>query len=73
MSRNHADAGLRVMDAVKEYGLPISRSFFLAGQLPYPYMTSVNACLYLSTNGDEVKQAVNIGYPCRARFAMRSN
>src|SRR5437868_4227497 len=31
LSRNHADAGLRVMDAVKAYGLEISRSMFLAG------------------------------------------
>ena len=63
LSRNHADAGLRVMDAVKEYELAISRSFFLAGRVPYPFMTSVNACLYLSTNGEEVKEAVKSGYP----------
>ena len=63
LSRNHADAGLRVMDAVNHYGLEISRSFFLAGQLPYPYMNSVNAVLYLSTNKEEVKTAVEKGYP----------
>jgi 5'-nucleotidase len=63
LSRNHADAGLRVMDAVANYGLDISRSFFLAGQLPFPYMKSVNAVLYLSTNKDEVVKAVQLGYP----------
>ena len=63
LSRNHADAGLRVMDAVTHYGLEISRSFFLAGQLPYPYMTAIGAVLYLSTNSDEVNQAVSKGYP----------
>lgn len=63
LSRNHADAGLRIMDAVSEYKLDISRSFFLAGALPYPYMKSVNACLYLSTNEEEVKTAVAQGYP----------
>ena len=63
LSRNHADAGLRVMDAVNHYRLEISRSFFLAGQLPYPYMNSVNAVLYLSTNKEEVKAAVEKGYP----------
>lgn len=62
LSRNHADAGLRVMDAVTHYGLRISRSFFLAGQLPYPYMHSVNAVLYLSTNKEEVKTAVQRGF-----------
>ena len=63
LSRNHADAGLRVMDAVTHYGLDISRSFFLAGQLPYPYMQSVSAVLYLSTNKEEVKAAIEKGYP----------
>lgn len=62
LSRNHADAGLRVMDAVAYYGLEISRSFFLAGQVPYPYMTSIGAVLYLSTNKDEVYKAVERGF-----------
>jgi 5'-nucleotidase len=63
LSRNHPDAGLRVMDAVKHYELPISRGFFLAGELPYPYMKSIYACLYLSTNAEEVKEALTLGYP----------
>jgi 5'-nucleotidase len=62
LSRNHADAGLRVMDAVAHYNLEISRSFFLAGQLPYPYMRSLSAVLYLSTNKDEVVKAVSNGF-----------
>ena len=63
LSRNHPDAGLRVMDAIKHYGLPISRGFFLAGGIPYPFMDSIHACLYLSTNEVEVKEAVKLGYP----------
>jgi len=63
LSRNHPDAGLRVMDAIKENGLEVSRAFFLAGKEPFPYMKAANACLYLSTNKDEVKSAVDAGYP----------
>jgi len=63
LSRNHADAGLRVMDAVEHYKLEITRSFFLAGQLPYPYITSIGAVLYLSTNKAEVETAVQQGFP----------
>lgn len=63
LSRNHPDAGLRMMDALPKYNLDISRAFFLAGELPYPYMESVNAVLYLSTNKEEVKQAVTQGHP----------
>lgn len=63
LSRNHADAGLRVMEAVRHYELNISRAFFLAGSMPYPYMESVGAVLYLSTNRDEVNRAVSDGFP----------
>lgn len=63
LSRNHADAGLRVMDAVEHYNLAISRAFFLAGSLPYPYIESIGAVLYLSTNKTEVKRAVEDGFP----------
>lgn len=63
LSRNHADAGLRVLDAVEHYELPVSRAFFLAGSLPYPYMESIGAVLYLSTNKQEVKNAMQDGFP----------
>ncbi len=63
LSRNHADAGLRAMGAVEYYGLEISRSFFLAGQAPYPYMNALGAVLYLSTNKEEVENAVKQGFP----------
>lgn len=72
LSRHHADAGLRVMDAVKHYELDISRSFFLAGAMPYPYMKSVNAVLYLSTNKEEVEKAVDAGYPAGHVLPCRS-
>ena len=63
LSRYHADDGMRVMDAVREHGLDITRAFFMAGRKPYPFMESVNAALYLSTNGAQVKEAVDLGYP----------
>ena len=63
LSRYHADDGMRVMDAVSEYGLDITRAFFMAGRKPYPFMESVNASLYLSTNAEQVREAVALGYP----------
>ncbi len=63
LSRNDPEAGLRMMDAMPYYGLDISRSFFLSGAAPYPYMKAVNASLYLSTNKEEVREAVAGGYP----------
>lgn len=63
LSRNDPKAGSRITDAIPEYGLDISRSFFLSGQSPYPYMKAINACLYLSANKEEVKSAVAEGHP----------
>ncbi len=63
LSRYHADDGMRVMDAVREHGLDITRAFFMAGRKPYPFMESVNASLYLSTNAEQVAEAVSLGYP----------
>ena len=51
------------MDAISHYKLGISRAFFLAGQLPYPYIRSLGAMLYLSTNKEEVNRAVATGFP----------
>lgn len=63
LSRNHPDAGLRIMDAIKHYGLDITRASFLAGRSPYPFMQSVGAVLFLSTDKTEVTEAVTNGYP----------
>jgi len=63
LSRYHADDGVRVMDAVREYGLDIQRAFFMAGGNPWPYMDAVNAALYLSTSDEQVREAVAAGHP----------
>lgn len=63
LSRNDPEAGLRMMDAMPQYDLDITRSFFLSGADPYPYMKAVDACLYLSTNKEEVRSAVAEGHP----------
>jgi 5'-nucleotidase len=63
LSRNHPDAGLRVMNALSKYGLDITRASFLAGEQPYPYMKASNACLYLSTDKGEVREAILNGFP----------
>ncbi len=63
LSRNDPEAGLRIMDAMPHYDLDITRASFLSGRAPYPFMSAVNACLYLSTNQEEVKDAVSEGYP----------
>lgn len=63
LSRNDPDTGLRVFKSIEHYGLPISRAVFVAGNNPFKYMDSFNASLFLSGNPDDVKQAVEHGFP----------
>lgn len=63
LSRNDPDTGLRVFNSIKEYDLPITRAGFLAGRAPYSYLPAFNACLFLSANPEDVRQAVEAGYP----------
>jgi 5'-nucleotidase len=51
------------MDAVEHYGLSITRASFTAGDPPYPYMQATKAVLYLSTDKEEVREAVENGHP----------
>ncbi|MBR2568235.1 MAG: 5'-nucleotidase [Paenibacillus sp.] len=63
LSRNDPDTGLRVFKSIEHYELGISRAVFVAGNQPFPYMNSFNACLFLSGNPDDVREAVERGFP----------
>jgi len=61
MSRNSTDAGLRVMESVRHYGLPIEQAVFCAGGDRPAYALAMGAHLFLSTSPDDVKMAINAG------------
>ncbi|MBD8501205.1 5'-nucleotidase [Paenibacillus arenosi] len=63
LSRNDPDTGLRVFKSIEHYELSISRAVFVAGSNPFEYMGAFNASLFLSGNPEDVKQAVERGYP----------
>lgn len=62
LSRNSADTGLRVFNSIEHYELPIIRAAFCGGQAPYRYIASFGAQLFLSTNAEDVRQALASGY-----------
>lgn len=62
VSRNDADTGLRVMNSVEKYDLPISRAVFTDGRAPYGYLTPLSCHLFLSANPEDVSQALNNGF-----------
>jgi len=62
LSRNSADTGLRIFNAIEHYGLSIERAAFTNGASPYRYMSAYGAQLLLSTNAADVRSALAEGY-----------
>ena len=61
LSRNSADTGLRIFNSIEHYGLNITRAAFSSGKSPYKYIQAFGAHLFLSTNPDDVKNALRAG------------
>ncbi len=61
LSRNTADTGLRVFNSIQHHGLPITRAAFTGGTAPYRYMAPFGCHLFLSTNADDVREALANG------------
>jgi len=62
LSRNSADTGLRVFNSIKHWNLPITRAAFSGGHDPYRYVSAFGAHLFLSTDIQDVRWALNAGY-----------
>jgi len=61
LSRNSADTGLRIFNSIENHQLSITRAAFTSGSSPYRYAPAFNADLFLSTNPDDVVQALEAG------------
>ena len=61
LSRNSADTGLRVFNSINHYGLRITRAAFTGGESPYRYLAPFNGHLFLSTNAEDVRNALAQG------------
>ena len=61
LSRNSADTGLRIFNSIQHYGLDISRAAFSGGDSPYRYISAFNSHLFLSTDGADVRHALDLG------------
>jgi 5'-nucleotidase len=62
ISRNSADTGLRIFNSIEAHQLNITRAAFTGGRTPYQYVSAFNAHLFLSTNPEDVKKALEAGY-----------
>jgi 5'-nucleotidase len=61
LSRNSSDTGLRIFNSIEHHGLAIRRAAFSNGAPPYPYIRPFGADLFLSTHGEDVRQALAAG------------
>jgi len=61
LSRNSADTGLRIFNSIKHYQLNITRAAFCGGDSPYRYISAFSSHLFLSTDGADVRQALESG------------
>lgn len=68
LSRNDPDTGLRVLNSIEHYRLPISRAAFVKGRNPFGYMEGFSASLFLSANEDDVRRAIERGLPAGRVF-----
>mgnify|MGYP001819926085 CR=1 FL=1 len=61
LSRNSADTGLRVFNSIQHYGLSISRAAFCGGESPWRYINAFGCQLFLSTEAEDVRFALDSG------------
>lgn len=61
LSRNSADTGLRVFNSIEHYKLNISRAAFCGGESPYRYVSAFGCHLFLSTDAEDVRSALDSG------------
>ena len=73
LSRNTADTGLRVFNSIQHHNLPIIRAAFTGGSPPYRYMTPFGCHLFLSTNADDVREALQNGSAAASILPSKRN
>lgn len=61
MSRNSPDTSLRVFNAIKYYGLQITRAALVSGASLAPYLSAFHTDLFLSAYEDDVQCAIDSG------------
>lgn len=70
LSRNTSDTGLRVLTSAHHHGLDIERAAFTGGTTPYRYVAAFGAHLFLSTDPQDVRLALEAG--CAAATVLPS-
>lgn len=73
LSRNDPVSGMRVFKSVEHHGLAITRGVFTRGRSPFGYLTPLKADLFLSANAEDVRFAIEAGFPAARVYARSRN
>jgi len=73
LSRNSADTGLRVFNSIAHHGLGITRAAFCGGLNPWRYIGPFGCHLFLSTEADDVRAALNQGVAAATFLRSRNS
>lgn len=73
LSRNSADASMRVMNSISHYGLDIERAVFCSGGDRFKFAKALGAHLFLSANPTDVKAAVEQGLAAATMLPKESD
>ncbi|MBM3378686.1 MAG: 5'-nucleotidase [Betaproteobacteria bacterium] len=68
LSRNDPVSGLRVFRSAQQMGLRLERGVFTRGRTPWPYLEPLKANLFLSANEQDVRAALEAGFPAARVF-----
>lgn len=63
VSRNSANASLRVFNSIRAYGLNITRGAFTCGEPNVMYLKALDVDLFLTANHKAAQEAVDFGIP----------
>ncbi len=73
LSRNDPVSGMRVFKSIDHHGLSITRGVFTRGRSPFGHLTPLKADLFLSANGEDVRYAIEAGFPAARVYAKGPN
>lgn len=73
LSRNSADTGLRVFNSIEHYKLNITRAAFCGGLSPYRYASAFGCQLFLSTEAEDVRHALEHGIAAATLMAPKTS
>ena len=72
LSRNSADTGLRIFNSINHYELNITRAAFTGGESPYRYIAPFSGHLFLSTDAEDVRNALDQGFAAATLLSSNS-